>query len=284
MSWADRIPNPPSEDILKSSIGISTEGYKHQLYYHYPKKGGYQSISEAWAKACDVHFGEEVLRIDRLDDGFKIQSNTSTYVAKKIVSTINLSTLLYISRGWVPKEICDAYDNLIINPMYVISLGIKGIDRNKYTAIYFSDKNFLVNRISYPATFSELNAPYGHYSIQCEITYNKNSDLKCWSDDQLINHAIAGLNDRGLIEGDIILKDLKRCQESYVVYNNGYEYYANLIRDYFKSINIDLIGRFSYFEYVNIDMAVDRALNSQLEGATKSKLIESALTKIRKYN
>ena len=34
----DRIPRPPDDDIIKSAKGIDTEGYKHQLYFHYPKK------------------------------------------------------------------------------------------------------------------------------------------------------------------------------------------------------------------------------------------------------
>ena len=45
MVWADRIPNPPLEDIIKSSLGFNTEGYLHQLYYYYPLKGGYKARS-----------------------------------------------------------------------------------------------------------------------------------------------------------------------------------------------------------------------------------------------
>ncbi len=52
MALADRIPNPLPEDILKSSLGYSTEGYLHQLYYFYPKTGGYQAICKAWQKAA----------------------------------------------------------------------------------------------------------------------------------------------------------------------------------------------------------------------------------------
>ena len=58
LKWSERIPKPNKQDILKSSIGIETEGYVHQLYYHYPEKGGYQSISENWAKACDIKYNE----------------------------------------------------------------------------------------------------------------------------------------------------------------------------------------------------------------------------------
>ena len=44
----DRIPQPPVEDIIKSAKGIKTEGYKHQLYFDYPKRGGIQSLFDAF--------------------------------------------------------------------------------------------------------------------------------------------------------------------------------------------------------------------------------------------
>ena len=43
-----RIPKPPKEDIVKSANGIETEGYLHQLYFHYPQTGGFQSIIDAY--------------------------------------------------------------------------------------------------------------------------------------------------------------------------------------------------------------------------------------------
>ena len=33
---ANRVPQPPMEDVIKSSLGIHTEGYQHQLYFYYP--------------------------------------------------------------------------------------------------------------------------------------------------------------------------------------------------------------------------------------------------------
>src|SRR5579872_4263755 len=69
MALADRIPNPPPEDILKSSLGYSTEGYLHQLYYFYPKTGGYQAISEAWKRAVPIIYQYTVDKIQRIDSG-----------------------------------------------------------------------------------------------------------------------------------------------------------------------------------------------------------------------
>ena len=40
----ERIPKPPPEDIIRSAQGVATEGYVHQLYFHYPKTGGIQSM------------------------------------------------------------------------------------------------------------------------------------------------------------------------------------------------------------------------------------------------
>ena len=284
MVWADRIPNPPPEDILKSSIGIKTEGYLHQLFYHYPKEGGYQAISENWSRASDIHFNEEVIKINRLDDGFEIETSKQTYQSKKIVSTINLSSLFKTCAHWIPKEVVEAYKKLIINPMYVISIGIKGNDMDKYTAIYFADKEFLVNRVSYPCTFSEKNGPNNHFSIQAEITYSPQSDIADMTDEAIIQHVLNGLKERSLIHGEVILVDLKRVSESYVVYDVGYENHTKIIRDYFAQVGIDLLGRFSYFEYINIDMAVARSIETyqriSQSTLTKEELLNKALAKI----
>src|SRR5207247_9598609 len=50
LEFVSRIPKPPMEDVLKSSIGISTEGYLHQLYFYYPVEGGYEAVVHAFAK------------------------------------------------------------------------------------------------------------------------------------------------------------------------------------------------------------------------------------------
>ncbi len=63
MLWADRIPNPAPEDILKSAMGIPTEGYLHQLYYHYPRTGGYQELSNQWSKGVDVKYNFKVASV-----------------------------------------------------------------------------------------------------------------------------------------------------------------------------------------------------------------------------
>ena len=203
MQWSERIPKPEKIDILKSSIGIETEGYTHQLFYHYPKKGGYQAISEKWAEACDIKYNEEVIKIKKEKIGYTIITNKQTYESKKIISTINLNSLIKACVDWIPEEIIDISKKLIINPMYVISIGIKGKDIEKYTAIYFPEEEFLVNRISFPGTFAKNNCPENCYSIQAEITFSNKSETSLLTDKEIINHVVTGLEDRGFIERHI---------------------------------------------------------------------------------
>ena len=70
MIWSERIPDPPAEDIIKSALGFETEGYLHQLYYYYPLRGGYQAISESWAKKVRPIYNFEVKKIEKKSFNF----------------------------------------------------------------------------------------------------------------------------------------------------------------------------------------------------------------------
>jgi protoporphyrinogen oxidase len=104
------------------------------------------------------------------------------------------------------------------------------------------------------------------------------------TDEAIIQHVLDGLKERSLIHGEVILVDLKRVSESYVVYDVGYENHTKIIRDYFTQVGIDLLGRFSYFEYINIDMAVARSIETyqriSQSTLTKEELLNKALAKV----
>ncbi len=292
MSLADRIPNPPAEDILKSSLGYSTEGYLHQLYYFYPTTGGYQAICEAWKKSATIIYQFNVDRI-QLTDNKKIRLIDQTGIAREyhqVISTMPVHEILYKLDIKVPNEIKIAIEQLIVNPMFIVSFGIRGIDPHQYTAVYFPESDFWVNRISFPCTFSSANGPEGYYSLQAEITCAKNSNIWHKTAEEMLAHTKQGLQKRGLLPNDehIILERVDRKDQSYVVYDVGYEENAQKVRAWFSSIGIILLGRFSYFEYINIDMAVDRAIKIAIDlnndkgdfKQLKSDYLKSALIKL----
>jgi protoporphyrinogen oxidase len=50
----ERIPKPPKEDVIASARGVATEGYTHQLYYHYPRAGGFQTMVDAYRHRAET--------------------------------------------------------------------------------------------------------------------------------------------------------------------------------------------------------------------------------------
>lgn len=262
MIWADRIPLPSPEDVLKSSIGIETEGYLHQLYYHYPLNGGYQALSEVFAKKVNVHYNYDIKKISLINNRFHITNGISEKIFDQIISTLPIQELIKILDIEIPEKIRKAIDQLIVNPMFIVSLGIKGEDMNKYTALYFPEEEFLVNRVSFPTTFSPFNSPEGCYSVQAEITCLSGSQLWNKADDEILQHVIDGLESRSIIKrSDIIYKNVSRRQYAYVVYDVNYLRNVELIRSWFQDKNIWLAGRFSYFEYLNVDGIIERNID-----------------------
>lgn len=272
MLWAERIPNPDPQDVLRSALGIETEGYVHQLFYHYPLRGGYQAISESWARRSEVTYDYAVTAIEQREaGGWRITDGRTPRDYDRLVSTIPVHELVKLLDVEVPSAVREAVDSLIVNPLIVVSLGIDGVDEEQMTAVYFPERDFLVNRISYPATFSPHNAPAGTHSIQAEITCTPDAAIWKAGDDEAAEHVIDGLLARGLIASAdaVVHTNVTRREYAYVVYDVGYERRADLVRAWFSAQGIELVGRFSFFEYVNVDGAIERALDvaGRLNGA-----------------
>jgi len=262
MLWADRIPSPPPEDVIKSSIGFETEGYSHQLNYFYPKTGGYQAISEAWSRGLNIKYNFEVKTIEKLRGGrFVVSDGKDRMVFDKIVSTILIHELVKKLKIKIPTRVLQAVRALIVNPMFLVTLGVKGVDKNKFTAIYFPDSDYWVNRVSFPTTFSKFNSPKGCYTIQAEITCKKQSDIWKKDDKTILKHVLMGLKKYGLIckTTKIVYKSIRRVNYAYVVYDKSYKKNVKIIRDWFPRQGVFLSGRFSYFEYVNVDGIIERS-------------------------
>ena len=70
----ERIPKPPAQDIIDSASGKETEGYLHQLYFHYPKEGGFQSLVNSLVSKIqnhtEFHLNNEVKKVDTDRGGF----------------------------------------------------------------------------------------------------------------------------------------------------------------------------------------------------------------------
>ena len=265
MAWADRIPRPPVEDVIRGALGEVSEGYLHQLHYSYPLRGGYGAIMDAWAAGIPkgrLLLGATVTKVERGPSGIAVEAAGETRVFRRVVSTIPLQHLVAIVPN-VPDHIIEAVSRLEVNPVIAVTLGFKGHDPNQFTAVYVPDSDYLPNRISFPATFSPHNAPPECFSVQAEITGVSGTEVLGWSDPALVNHVLHGLRDRALVPYDceLIFHYVERFPYGYVVYTQGYEKDLDMACAWFESQGITLHGRFGRHQYVNVDGCLGQSVD-----------------------
>jgi len=271
MTWSERIPKPPVADVIRGAVGVPTEGYLHQLHYQYPKTGGYSSLMNAWARGIPSHkmsLNSPVTRIRRVNGHLEVETHSSIVTSREVVSTIPLRDLVEIFVG-TPPAIKDAVRRLKTNATIIVTLGLRGIDPNQWTAVYIPDPEFLPNRLSWPAVFSPENAPAGCFSVQAEIICRTLGDLSHLTDRQICDHVVDGIHKRGLLtdEAEVEHEFVERYELAYVVYTQGYEMDLAEVKTWFQSQGVHIHGRFGSHNYLNVDgcLAESIALAARLD-------------------
>jgi len=261
--WMDgRVPRPPVEDIIKSAVGIETEGYTHQSVFSYPVVGGIEALVRAIeAPVLDkIKTGCEVTKVERAGDGWKVTAGGDVYDADRVISTVPLHVLLPMLSD-IPQEIRDTVAALRYNSIACISVGIKG-DIPDISWMYVPEMKWgAFNRLSFPSNFSTKVAPEGCSSILAEITYNEGDEISKMTDAEIIEHTVSGLREMGLAGDNVVHTAVDRFKYAYVVYDVDYLENIKTAREYLEGLGLDLVGRFSQFEYLNMDGCIRSVLN-----------------------
>lgn len=263
LEFVSRIPRPPMEDVVKSAIGIPTEGYLHQLYFYYPTTGGYESLVHAFASKVRgrIETGWEVASVERVGDRWRVTSSSGDRREyNELVSTLPLHELL---RVWpdAPTEARHYAERLRYNSLINVLIGV-GEDRGyPYTALYVADPEIPFHRVSFPKAFSEQCVPAGCSSLMAEITTNAGEELWESTDEEIIARTIADLARMQLIDpATVTYRRVVRFTYGYPVYDLAYRANVTAMRQAVRDTGLHLLGRFAEFDYINSDVCVERAL------------------------
>ena len=264
LEFVERIPKPPMEDVLKSSIGISTEGYLHQLNFYYPIEGGYESLVHAFAAKVrgGIRTNWRVASVARDGKRWRVTSTAGeerTY--DTLVSTLPIHELMKV---WTdaPDDVRALVDPLRYNSLINVLIGCNEDRGYSYTALYVPDPDILFHRLSFPKAFSEHCVPAGSSSVMAEITTNAGVD-GAWemTDEQLIERTINELAITGLVDRSaIVYRKLVRFLYGYPVYDLDYRANVTAMRDAVAATGLHLLGRFAQFDYINSDVCIERAI------------------------
>jgi protoporphyrinogen oxidase len=258
--WVERIPNPPWKDVFKSSLGIETEGYTHQLNFSYPTAGGIQSIIEGLTEKFRdrIVTNFEVKSITRKNGKWIVSDGKREKKFDAIVSTLPLPTLAQVAD--LPPEIDSAIESLNVNSIVCVLLG--GVEPvvADLTAIYIPDKTALTHRVSFMSTFSDHVAPPGKTSLTADITCRFNDETWNARDEELIERTVKDLVSVGVLKSSKMEVSLvSRHKFAYVIDDKNRAANVAKIRSYLTDQGILTCGRFAEFEYLNMDAVAAHA-------------------------
>lgn len=254
--WVDgRIPRPPVDDIIRSAIGIETEGYTHQAVFSYPLDGGIEALVRSIARPVEsfIRTGFRVSSVEKSGTSWLIGNGKETVTADRVISTIPVQHLLPCLKD-VPAPVTAACRALVYNSLVCVNVGIRG-PLPDISWMYIPDKNLgKTNRLSFPSTFSCHAAPGGCSAILAEITHQPGDEISRMTDEELTGEVISMLEEMQISSGDrIVFTSVERQPFAYVVYDLGYQENIEIIKKFSRSVGIPLVGRFSQFEYLNMD-------------------------------
>ncbi len=233
------------------------------MNFYYPRVGGIQSLLHPMVEELEKNLclGCEVIEISEEDESWIVKTKRGDELFfDELVSTIPLPTLIEILHK-TPPEMADHSGNLKFNSVITIGLGLPRPNINDFSWLYIPDDEILPHRVSFPSNYSNRTSPRNSSSILAEVTCTYDDDIWNMSERRLTEQVLSDLVDTGII-------DIKEAEVSIVTKNKfGYvindisrEHKVESIKEHVEDRGIHLLGRFSEFDYLNMDACIYRAM------------------------
>ncbi len=254
--WVERIPQPPVEDIIKSALGIPTEGYTHQLHFYYPKYGGIQSLARAFEREIEGNIltNFKVEKIKREGNKWTVSDGKREFKFDRIISTIPLPALLRALDA--PEHIMKVSGDLYYNSLITVGIGVKREKLNDFSWLYIPDKKVLTHRVSFPPNYSPYVAPNGYSSVLAEITYREGDSISRMDDEEIAQRTLSDLVNLEVIPEDSEVLLTYRFKYAYVLYDVDFRRKLDEIFNYLNDTGVYSVGRFGSWEYANMDRVI----------------------------
>lgn len=272
-SWvADRVPDAPIEDIIKAACQVPTEGYTHQAVFDYPAHGGFQSITDGFARSMGsrLRTSTPVERVERSGSGFLVNGEAFDLV----VNTMPLQRLIDVL-----PSLPDAARNAVTSLRWLglssvlIALRRPKLEARSWVYLPFHDQG-PANRVTYFSNYAPSNAPAGCSSLMAEVTFTKECAPR--KDPAFIEELLTGLARAGLLQRDeVMFTDVTTQPYAYVVFDHNFDRNRDQALAGIEGLGIETFGRFGRFEYLNSDQCVQRArdmarkIHARLDGRAK---------------
>lgn len=256
-SWvAGRVPEAPIADILKSAVGLDTEGYTHQSVFWFPRRGGFEAMVHGVVQdgGFELRCEAAVQRVERRGARFLVDGEDCDLV-------VNTVPLPRIERAFAEIPAAIRADIRALRPISLVNLMIgvrldEPLPPLSWAYLPFPSQG-PVNRVTWFSNYSPENAPPGHGSFLAEVTHR--GDLhpdKAW-----LQEVVQALGRAGILVPEHVVL-LEWCDNEYAYIDQNLEFAARIarVRSWFDASGYITFGRFGRYEYHNSDQCVARAM------------------------
>lgn len=251
-----RVPEAPYEDVLRSALGIATEGYTHQSKFYYPRTGGFETMVQRLAEPIldRVRVNTRVASVE-LGDGRGVAINGERFDA--VVNSIPLQTFYRALSPRAPDDVRAAVEGLRYLSIATVLIGIDEPNLSEHSWVYLPHpENGPVNRLTYLANYSPDNAPAGKSSILAEVTFPGVGHVP-EAGPSLEREVVDSLANNGMFKPDrVSLVRSAAFQYAYPYYDVGFEARMKVVTDHLDRIGVHSLGRFGAYKYVNSDQVL----------------------------
>lgn len=250
-----RVYQPSLDEVIEGCKTLNTPITYYAKEMRYPVWGGYKSYLKELVHGADIRYGMEVSNVDVFQKTVSF-ANGVTINYDKLISSIPLIELVRKSNA--PDEIARTAKLLEHTSGYHISVGFKTKQIPPYLWWYIYDEDILASRVYSPSLKSPDNAPEGCSSLQFEVSCKEDE----YSESELIEGTIGKIVKQGIVkEDDILFAKVGFEKYANIVFTEPIYRARKLIRDYFRSREIETVGRFGEWDYLWSDQALMSGLN-----------------------
>lgn len=252
---AGRVPDAPIDDVLRSAIGIRTEGYTHQSIFYYPRDGGFQALTDGIASTLldRVRLSTPVTDVVRSAGGWRVNGEEFD----RVVCTLALTDVPNIVRE-MPEAPARACAELEYNSITCLLVALERETHPNLSWIYLPHhEQGPTNRVTYMSNYSPSMAPPGKTSLLCEVTHPGGAP---YPGAQLEGEVLAGLEQAGLLRrGEVLFTDRTSTRHAYIVFDREHATRRAAALEWLEKQGIAPLGRFGRFDYDNSDQCVIKA-------------------------
>ena len=244
LEWLEgKLPMPKVAEIILSNILKKDEADMVHSTFYYPVKDGSQFIINRLARDLDISLSYHVNSIEYSEE--KLSINKGDLVSDTVVYCGDIRKL-----GDIIKIDDQDLTNALLNVRDLQSNGTSNVlcetDETDLSWLYLPEEKFKAHRIIYTGNFSPTNNA-GNIKT-CVVEFSGKHDEK------------EMLEEIKLLPGNLKAISFNYEPNSYIIHRKDTKLKLKELKENLQKYNIYLLGRFSEWEYFNMDKCIEGAM------------------------